>query len=129
MAATPCVGVLDVHRQGLRLATDAPMDLDDDLPEALKVAAEQLRLRAKTDPEVAGRALHHLYRLVREKPPPLGGTPAGQSMAHSPGIETFLNRPHPLLGGETPLDMARSSSAGTEAVLNLMRRLEASVVV
>ena len=45
------------------------------------------------------------------------------------GIETFLNRPHPLLDGETPLDMARSSSAGTEAVLNLMRRLEASVVV
>ena len=90
MAATPCVGVLDVRRQGLRLATDAPMDLDDDLPEALKVAAEQLRLRAKTDPEVAGRALHHLYRLVREKPPPLGGTPAGQSMAHSPSDRCML---------------------------------------
>ena len=45
------------------------------------------------------------------------------------GIETFLNRPHPLLEGETPFDMARSSSAGAEAVLNLIRRAEAGVAV
>lgn len=45
------------------------------------------------------------------------------------GVETFLNRPHPLLEDETPFDLARSSSAGTEAVLNLVRRLEASVAV
>lgn len=42
-------------------------------------------------------------------------------------IDTFLNRPHPLLEGETPFDMARSSSAGTEAVLNLIRRAEAGI--
>ncbi len=42
-------------------------------------------------------------------------------------IVTFLNRPHPLLEGETPFDMARSSSAGTEAVLNLIRRAEAGI--
>ena len=39
-------------------------------------------------------------------------------------IHTFLNRSHPLLEGETPFDMARSSSAGAEAVLNLIRRAE-----
>ena len=44
-------------------------------------------------------------------------------------IESFLNRPHPLLDGETPFDMARSSSAGTEAVLNLIRRAEAGVAL
>lgn len=44
-------------------------------------------------------------------------------------IEAFLNRPHPLLDHETPFDLARSSSAGTEAVLNLVRRLEANVAV
>ncbi len=44
-------------------------------------------------------------------------------------IEEFLNRPHPLLEGETPFDMARSSSAGAEAVLNLIRRAEAGVAV
>ena len=42
-------------------------------------------------------------------------------------IDTFLNRPHPLLEGETPFDMARSSSAGAEAVLNLIRRAEAGM--
>lgn len=44
-------------------------------------------------------------------------------------IDTFLNRPHPLLDGKTPFDMARSNSAGAEAVLNLLRRAEASVAL
>lgn len=44
-------------------------------------------------------------------------------------IEAFLNRPHPLLEGETPFDRARSGSAGAEAVLNLMRRAEAGIAL
>ena len=47
----------------------------------------------------------------------------------SDAILTFLNRPHPLLDGKTPLDVARSGSAGAEAVLNLIRRAEAGVIV
>ena len=42
-------------------------------------------------------------------------------------IEAFMTRPHPLLAGESPFDMARSSSAGADAVLNLVRRAEAGV--
>ena len=41
--------------------------------------------------------------------------------------EAFLTRPHPLLERQTPLDMARSSSAGADAVLNLLQRAEAGV--
>ena len=41
----------------------------------------------------------------------------------------FLDDPHMLLGGETPFDMARSSSAGAEAVLNLVLRAEAGMPV
>ncbi len=44
-------------------------------------------------------------------------------------IGSFLNRPHPLLGGATPFDMARSSSAGADAVLNLLRRADAGVAL
>ena len=44
-------------------------------------------------------------------------------------INVFLNRPHPLLDGETPFDMAHSSSAGAEAVLNLIRRAQAGFPV
>ena len=44
-------------------------------------------------------------------------------------IENFLNRPHALLEGDTPFDMARSSSAGAEVVLNLIRRAEGGVAV
>ena len=65
-ATTPRVGVLDVRRERLRLAADADVDLDDSLPEVLRVTAERLRLRARTEPGVAGRALHHLYRLSRK---------------------------------------------------------------
>ena len=39
----------------------------------------------------------------------------------------FLNQPHPLLEGETPHDVARSSSAGADAFLNLIRRAEAGM--
>ena len=41
----------------------------------------------------------------------------------------FLNGPHMLLGGETPFDMARASSAGAETVLNLILRAEAGMPV
>ena len=44
-------------------------------------------------------------------------------------IDDFLNRPHPLLDGEAPLEMAISSSAGADAVLNLVRRAQAGVAV
>lgn len=44
-------------------------------------------------------------------------------------IEAFLHRPHPFLDGKTPFDMALSSSAGTEAVLNLIRRAEAGIAL
>ena len=44
-------------------------------------------------------------------------------------VDAFLNRPHPLLDGETPFDLAVSSSAGAEAVLNLVRRAEAGVAL
>ena len=44
-------------------------------------------------------------------------------------IDGFLHRPHVLLEGDTPFDMARSSSAGAQAVLNLIRRAEAGVAV
>ena len=44
-------------------------------------------------------------------------------------IETFLSRPHPLLEGSAPLDLARSSSAGADAVVSLIRRAEAGMAV
>jgi len=44
-------------------------------------------------------------------------------------IEAFLNRPHPLLEDSTPLDLARSSSAGADAVVSLIRRAEAGMAV
>ncbi len=41
----------------------------------------------------------------------------------------FLTTAHPLLQGKTPLDLARSSSAGTDAVLNMLARAEAGFAV
>ena len=66
MAATPLVGVLDVERSGLRLASDAPIDFEREMP-VLEAAAERLREHALARPEVVERALHHLYRLAREQ--------------------------------------------------------------
>lgn len=44
-------------------------------------------------------------------------------------IDHFLTRPHPLLDGESPLDLATSSSAGADSVLKLVLRAEAGVAV
>ena len=44
-------------------------------------------------------------------------------------VRAFMTRPHPLLQGLSPLDLARSNSAGAEAVLNLVRRAEAGVAL
>lgn len=41
----------------------------------------------------------------------------------------FLDRPHPLLGNTSPFDMARSSTAGADAVLALIRRAEAGTAL
>jgi len=44
-------------------------------------------------------------------------------------VTRFLDTPHPLLRGQAPFDLARSSSAGADAVLNLVHRAEAGVAV
>ena len=66
MASTPRVGVLQVERGGLRLASDAPIDFGSEMP-ALETAVQRLRDHSLARPEVVERALHHLYRLVREQ--------------------------------------------------------------
>ena len=44
-------------------------------------------------------------------------------------ISRFLNRPHRLLGGKSPFEMARSSSAGADAVINMLKRAESGFSV
>jgi hypothetical protein len=43
--------------------------------------------------------------------------------------EGFLNRAHPLLDGEVPLELAQVSSAGADAVVNLIGRAVAGVAI
>ena len=66
MAATARVGVLAVDRAGLRLVTDAPIEFGTALPPVLLAAVRRLQDRAESQPELAERALHHLYRLARQ---------------------------------------------------------------
>ena len=44
-------------------------------------------------------------------------------------IIRFLNSPHKLLDGKTPMEMAQSGSAGTEAVIKMLRRAESGFCV
>ena len=44
-------------------------------------------------------------------------------------VRRFLSRPHPLLEGRTPFEMARSSAAGADAVIRLLEEAEAGVAV
>ena len=66
MAASPRAGVLTVNRERFQLAAAAPIEFGTHLPEAVRATVDRLRAKAETEPEVAGRALHHLYRLVKQ---------------------------------------------------------------
>ena len=67
-AATPRAGVLHVHRENLRLDANSGDDLED-LPPVLQATKDRLLRLASGDDlrqkEQAERALHHLYRLLR----------------------------------------------------------------
>ena len=66
LAANPRVGVLAEDRSGLHLDTDTPIEFGTELPAVLQSTISRLQERSESNPEVAERALHHLYRLVRE---------------------------------------------------------------
>jgi len=42
-------------------------------------------------------------------------------------MEAFLFRPHPMLNGATPYEMASTGAAGADAVLDVLARAEAGV--
>jgi len=50
-----------------------------------------------------------------------------QYKGHSRTALLFLMRDHPLLGGRSPLDMAKESTAGADLVLKILARAEAGV--
>ena len=107
------------------------------LPQAALALAEVLgrsRVVGPVVPEAtlrrARKAKKPLSRELSERLYEIGRVVDAVSSAYRgdwEAIDKFLNRAHPLLEGETPFDMARSSSAGADAVLNLIRRAEAGV--
>ena len=44
-------------------------------------------------------------------------------------VARFLDRPNPVLHGRAPFDVARSSSAGADLVVKLLRKADAGVAV
>ncbi|MDX2093061.1 MAG: DNA repair exonuclease [Kofleriaceae bacterium] len=59
------VGVLQIEREGLELDTRDIEQTFEKLPPVLRAAARRLKEEEATQPEVAQRALYHLYRLSR----------------------------------------------------------------
>jgi DNA repair exonuclease SbcCD nuclease subunit len=65
-AANPKVGILVLDRTGLVLDTGDVARVFETMPEGLREAARRLKEREQgADPEVARRALYHLYMLTR----------------------------------------------------------------
>jgi putative toxin-antitoxin system antitoxin component (TIGR02293 family) len=52
-----------------------------------------------------------------------------QYKGETSGVALFLMRPHPLLGGRSPFEVANESTAGADLVLKLLARAEAGVAV
>ena len=83
------------------------------------------------------------YRILRNKGKPLSKDQSEKVFALSKvfsevlrqyhddqaSASMFLMRSHPLLGGRSPLDVARESTAGADLVLKLLEQAEAGVAV
>ena len=65
LSANPRVGVLLAERKELRLAIDEVQEFEQDLPPVLQAVVQRLQTKAETNPELAERAMHHLYQLVK----------------------------------------------------------------
>lgn len=139
----------EVVRVARLLAIDEPDTLSDVQlaqrvaaglhPRSVTALAETLSIHQVVGPVVpeatlrrARKANKPLSRDISERLYEVGRVVAAVTNAYhgnQNAVTSFLNRPHPLLEDETPFDMARSSSAGTEAVLNLIRRAEAGIAL
>lgn len=78
------------------------------------------RRARKTRRALSHEMSEHLYEVSRVVDA-VGRTYHGDRQA----IDRFLSMPHALLSGRTTLEVARSSSAGADAVIKLLRRAEA----
>jgi putative toxin-antitoxin system antitoxin component (TIGR02293 family) len=95
-----------------------PLILGPVVPEA---TLRRIRKARKPLPREHSERLYELSRVVDAVSRAFHG--------NADQVKAFLSRPHPLLNNQTPFDLARSSSAGADAILNLLRRAEAGIAL
>ena len=148
-ADPPCLPATEPRRLARLLDLDEAEDLDEvafarrvaaGLPMSTVAALGRLVGRGRIEGRIVSEATLHRHRrsgtaLSRSHSERVYGLArvldaVGRAFhGDTARISDFLNRPHPLLKGEPPLEMATSSSAGADAVLNLVWRAEAGVAV
>ncbi len=100
------------------------LDLDESVIIGPVVSKSTLQKRTRAGTPLSGEHSERIYSLARVI------DAVGRAYCGDQGqINGFLNRPHPLLHNDTPFDLARSGSAGAEAVLSLLDSAEAGVAV
>ena len=112
--------------QGLKPAAAAALGQVIGMPHVVgKLIPEATLRRARTSRKPLSREMSERLYEVGRVVDAVSRAYHGDTAA----IVRFLNRPHQLLGGRTPLAMAQSSSAGADAVINLIRRADAGFAV
>lgn len=145
----PCLPATETRRLARLLDLDEAEDLDEvafarrvaaGLPMSTVTALGRLVGRARIEGRLVSEATLHRHRrsgsaLSRSHSERVYGLArvldaVGRAFhGDTARISDFLSRPHPLLDGEPPLEMATSSAAGADTVLNLVWRAEAGVAV
>ncbi|GAW42037.1 hypothetical protein SH203_02450 [Brevundimonas sp. SH203] len=120
------VTLADQVSRGLNPTSAAALGQVIGMPSVLgKLIPEATLRRARTSRKPLSREMSERLYEVSRVVDAVSRTYHGDTAA----IVRFLNRPHQLLGGRTPLAMAQSSSAGADAVINLVRRADAGFAV
>jgi putative toxin-antitoxin system antitoxin component (TIGR02293 family) len=120
------VGLADRVSRGLKPTSAAALGHVIGMPQVVgKLIPEATLRRARTSRKPLSREMSERLYEVGRVVDVVSRIYHGDTSA----IARFLNSPHPLLGGRTPLTMAQSSSAGADAVINLVRRADAGFAV
>ena len=117
-----------LERPSPQFQGNAPIDLAGRSLDGARKAAATVKAMCSRLDELDAQA----HEIARKRPKPTPDTvfrAAVDLFGDETNAQAFLEQPHPLLGGEKPLDIAEESEEGAARVARLLRQAQATTAI
>lgn len=117
-----------LERPSPQLNGNAPIDLANRSLDGARQAAATVKAMCSKLADLDARA----QEIARERPTPTPDTvfrSAVDLFGDEVNARAFLERPHPLLGGLKPFDVAKESTEGSARIARLLRQAQATTAI